>query len=154
LTFCRQLEAVKNKRVLLFEANRSLFFWLCYHARNNDVFTILDWTEIFPLDGPWKPPFCEIPKLEDVDLVVTHNQIIDTKSGREICLAAIDPSRGEQRENGEKFYWGGPPATKVYFLASRPVLANLRMRLSPGSEAKIFTCAIFDLPGSRRCFQG
>jgi hypothetical protein len=154
LDVCQQLEGIKNKKVLLFETNRMLFFWLCYHARNNNVFSILDPTEIFIVRHEEKYPFCELPKLEDIDLVVTHNQIIDPKSGADICLSAIDPSRGERRANGDTFFWLGPPSTKVYFLGSRPVLANVQMRLSPGPEAKILPVPFSICQGKDIVFQG
>jgi hypothetical protein len=154
LEVCRQLESVKNKKLLIFETNRPSFFWLCYHARNNDAFTILDPASLFIGGGSLKFPFCEIPKLQDVDLVVTRNQIIDTKSGRDICLAVIDPSRGEEREKGTMFYWVSPPATKVYFLGSRPVLVDLRMRLSPGSDARILPVPFSIQHGQDDVFNG
>jgi hypothetical protein len=154
LDVCRQLEGIKNKRVLLFETNRSLFFWLCYHARNNDVFTMLDPAEIFLASEPEKFPFCQIPKLDDVDLVVTRNRIVDTKSGPDMCLSVIDPSRGEQRENGNNLYWLGPPTTKVYFLGFQPVLANLQMRFSPGQEAKTLPVPFSIYQGQDNVFNG
>jgi hypothetical protein len=131
-----------------------LFFWLCYHARNNDVFTMLDPAEIFLASEPEKFPFCEIPKLDDVDLVVTRNRIVDTKSGHDMCLSVIDPSRGEQRENGNNLYWLGPPTTKVYFLGFQPVLANLQMRFSPGQEAKTLPVPFSIYQGQDNVFNG
>jgi hypothetical protein len=98
--------------------------------------------------------FCEIPKLQDVDLVVMRNQIVDPKSGHEFCLALIDPSRGQEREDGTMFYWSEPPTTKVYFLGSRPVLADLRMQLSPGSDAKILPVPFSIQQGQDDVFSG
>jgi hypothetical protein len=154
LDVCRQLEGIKNKKLLIFETNRSLFFWLCYHGRNNDVFTILDSARLLIGSGSLKSPFCEIPKLHDVDLVVMRNQIIDTKSGHDICLALIDPSRGQLREDGTMLCLESSPATKVYFLSSRPVLADLRMRLSPGLDAKILPVPFSIRQGQDDVFNG
>jgi hypothetical protein len=154
LEVCRQLEGVKNKKLLIFETDRSLFLWLCYHARNNDVFTILDPGRILIGSGSLKLAFCEIPKLQDVDLVVMRNQIIDAKSGQDFYLALIDPSRGEQRENGTNFYWVSPPKTKVCFLGSRPVLADLRIQLSPGSDAKVLPVPVSIRQGQDDVFNG
>jgi len=153
LDVCRQLEAVKTKKVLLFETNRALFFWLCYHARNNDVFTIFD-QQIFLRSQTEKYAFSEIPKFEDVDLVVTHNQIIDTKGSRDVCLAMIDRSKAELRENGERFFWLGPQTTKVYFLGSKSVTANMRMCLSPGPEAKNLSVQFSIYQGQANIFNG
>ncbi len=38
LNVCRELEEIKNKRVLVFETDPLLTPWLCYHARHNDVY--------------------------------------------------------------------------------------------------------------------
>ena len=38
LSVCRELEEIKNKRVLVFETHPLLSPWLCYHARHNDVY--------------------------------------------------------------------------------------------------------------------
>ena len=38
LNVCRELEEIKNKRVLVFETHPLLTAWLCYHARHNDVY--------------------------------------------------------------------------------------------------------------------
>jgi hypothetical protein len=136
LDVCRRLEGIKNKKLLLFVTDRNLFFWLSYHARNNDVFTICDPARIFRVAGPWKFPFCAVPKFEDVDLVVTGNEIVDTRDHDKICFAVIDPSKAEERQNGNKFYWLASPNTKVYFFGFRPLLASLQMRLSSGADAK------------------
>ena len=66
LNVCRELEEMKNKRVLVFETHPLLSAWLCYHARHNDVY--FDGRAIS--DSPIPPglPFSKVQDLETVTL--------------------------------------------------------------------------------------
>jgi hypothetical protein len=140
LKVCRDLEKTKNKRVLVFETNPLLTRWLCYHARHNDVY----FDGRFISDSPVPPtiPFAKIPDLEKVDLVATRDRIVDPGAAAVSCLTLVDDIPGEERRDGHDCYLLGPPAD-LRFLASRPISANLKMRLTPGPEATSFPIDYF-----------
>jgi hypothetical protein len=56
--------------------------------------------------------------------------------------------------NGDDFYFLGPLATKVYFFGSRPVLAHLQMRISPGPEATTLPVPFSIFQGQDNTFSG
>jgi len=130
---CRRLELVKNKKVLLFDLDRYVLGWFCYHARNNDVYC--DARAIGTLDLLKSFPFSAVPKLDAVDLVVGRDRILDPKTSTAICGTLIDSSQKPDYENGKARYWLGPP-TRVRFLALRAIAAKIMMRLEPGPDAK------------------
>jgi hypothetical protein len=131
---CRELEEIKNKRVLIFETHPLLTPWLCYHARHNDVYFSARLTSdsSFPdLDS------LRFPDLGNIDLVVTRGQILDLRAPSVSCLTLVDDTPGEDRTDGRVFYGLGLPAD-LRFLALRPISANLNMQLAPGPEATTF----------------
>ena len=137
---CRELEEIKNKRVLIFETHPLLTPWLCYHARHNNVYFNVRWLSdsSFPdIDSSSK-----LPDLANIDLVVTRNQILDLRAPSVSCLTFVDDAPGENRRNGHLFYGLGRPAD-LRFLALRPISANLNMRLAPGLEATTFPIDFF-----------
>jgi hypothetical protein len=133
MNVCRRLELVKNKKVLLFEMDRYILGWLCYHARNNDVYC--DARGIGTVDLLRSFPFSAVPKLDSLDLVVGRDRIIDPKTANTMCGTLIDSSQKPDYENGKPQYWLGPP-TRVRFLAFRTIAAKITMRLEPGPDAK------------------
>jgi hypothetical protein len=132
LSVCRQLETVKNKRVLIFETHPWLSPWLYYHARHNEVY--FNGRFISDTSLPQLDPFSNFPDLSHVDLVVTRNRIVDLRAPGTSCLTLVVDISGEDWTDGHVRYWLGPPAD-LRFLALRPISANLRMRLTPGPEA-------------------
>ena len=78
LNVCRELEKIKNERVLVFETHQLLTPWLCYHARHNNVY----FDGRFISDSPVPPfaPFSKIPDLANIDFVATRDRIVDLKS--------------------------------------------------------------------------
>jgi hypothetical protein len=140
LKVCHDLEKIKNKRVLVFETNPLLTRWLCYHARHNDVF----FDGRFISDSPVPPtiPFAKIPDLENVDLIATRDRIVDPGAATVSCLTLVDDLPGEEQRDGHEYYSLGPPVD-LRFLASRPISANLKMRLTPGPEAFSFPLDYF-----------
>jgi hypothetical protein len=132
LNVCRELEEMKNKRVLLFETHSWLTRWLCYHARHNDVY--FDGRLVSDLSVPPFAPFAKVPDLENVDFIATRDRIVDLKASSVSCLTLVDDLPGEDRTDGHVHYWLGPPAG-LRFLALRPMSANLKIRLTPGPEA-------------------
>jgi hypothetical protein len=140
LNVCRELAKMKNKRVLVFETHPLLAAWLCYHARRNDVY--FDGRQISDSLIPQGLPFSMIPDLENVDFVATRDRILDLKAPGLSYLTSIDDTPGEDRTNGQVHYWLGPPA-RLRFLASRPVTANVKMRLAPVSETATFPIDFF-----------
>jgi hypothetical protein len=134
LDVCRSLESVKNKRVLLFEADRFLAAWLCYHARGADAYcdaqSIGDAATVNQSFA-----FSKVPRLDTLDLFVSRDRVVDTKSDAPSCLVLIDNPQGMDRENGRVAFWLGPPA-RFRFLAERAISANLKMKLAPGPDAK------------------
>jgi hypothetical protein len=132
---CRELEEIKNKRLLIFETHPLLTPWLCYHARHNDVYFNVSLTSdpSFPdVDSSSK-----VPDLANIDFVVTRSQILDLRAPSVSCLTLVDDSAGEDRRNSHVFYGLGLPAD-LRFLALRPISANLNMQLAPGPEATTF----------------
>ena len=77
LNVCRDLEQIKNKRVFLFENDRLLTPWLCYHARHNDVYVDPQFTT--DSDFLRRAPFSKVPDFETIDFAVTPNRIINLK---------------------------------------------------------------------------
>ena len=137
---CRELEEMKNKRVLIFETHPWLTPWLCYHARHNDVYFEGRFTSESAL--PQHDPFAKVPDLANVDFVVTRDRIVDVKAPTVSCLTLVNDTPGEDRRDGHVRYWLGPPA-RLRFLALRPMSANLKMRLAPGPEATTFPIDYF-----------
>jgi hypothetical protein len=139
LNVCRDLEEIKNKRVLIFETHPFLTAWLCYHARHNDVY----FAGQFIGDAPVPPlaPFSKID-LGDLDFVATRDRMVDLRAPSVSCLTSVDDAAGEDRADGHVRYLLGPPA-RLRFLALRPMSANLSMRLAPGPEATTFPVDLF-----------
>jgi len=130
---CRRLELAKNRKVLLFDMNRYILGWLCYHARNNNVYC--DARAIGTVDLLRPFPFSVVPKLDSLDLVVSRDRIIDPKTANTMCGTLIDSFQEPDQANGKLRYWLGPP-THVRFLALHAISANIMMRLEPGPDAK------------------
>jgi hypothetical protein len=135
LNVCRELEAIKNKRVLVFETHSWLSPWLYYHARHNHVY--FDGRYISDNTFPPLDPFSNFPDLEKVDFVATRDRIVDLKAPGVSCLTLVVDTPGEDREDGHVRYWLGPPAG-LRFLALQPISANLKMRLTPGPDSTTF----------------
>ena len=140
LNVCRELEEMKNKRVLVFETHPLLTAWLCYHARHNDVY--FDGRSISDSPVPPSLPFSKVPDLENVDFVATRDRIVDLRGPSVSCLTSVDDTPGEDRAAAYLRYWLGPPAG-LRFLALRPMSANLKMRLAPAPEATTFPIDYF-----------
>jgi len=134
LNVCRELEEIKNKRVLVFETHPLLTAWLCYHARQNDVY--FNGRSISDSSVPQIASFSKIPDLENIDFVATRDRIVDLRVSGAPCMTLIDDTAGEDWRNRNVCYRLGPPAD-LRFLALRPISANLKMRLAPGPEATI-----------------
>ena len=133
INVCRRLELVKNRKVLLFDLDRYILGWLCYHARNNDVYC--DARSIGSVDLLKTFPFSVVPRLDSLDLVVSRDRIIDPKTAKTMCGTLIDSFQQPDYENGKIRYWLGPP-TRVRFLAFSEISARIMMRLEPGPDAK------------------
>jgi hypothetical protein len=140
LDVCHELEAIKNKRVLVFETQPLLTPWLCYHARHNDVY--FDGRFLSDQPVPAGAPFSKVPDLENIDLVVTRDRIVDLRAPGVSCLTLVDDISGEDPADDRVRYWLGPPA-RLRFLALRAISANLKMRLVPGPEATTFPIDYF-----------
>ena len=104
LNVCRELEEMKNKRVLVFETHPLLTAWLCYHARHNDVY--FDGRLISDSPDPPSLPFSKIPDLENVDFVATRDRIVDLKAPEYTCLTSVDDTPGENRTRTAMFAIG------------------------------------------------
>jgi hypothetical protein len=128
LEVCRELEEKKGKRVLVFETNPLLTTWLCYHARDNDVY--FDGRLISDSPVPPNLPFSRIPDLDTVDLVATRDRIVELSAPGLSCLTSVDDNAGEDRRGAYGRYQLGPPA-RLRFLALRAMSATLKMRLAP-----------------------
>jgi hypothetical protein len=102
LNVCRQLEEIKNKRVLVFETHPWLTPWLCYHARHNDVYFESRFTSGSAL--PEDDPFAKVPDLANVDFVVTRDRIVDVKAPSVSCLTLVSDTPGEDRRDGHVRY--------------------------------------------------
>jgi hypothetical protein len=132
--------------VLVFETNP----WLCYHARNNDVY--FDGRLISDSPVPPSLPFSKIPDLAKVDFVGTRDRIIDLRHPSVSCLTLVDDIPDED-PTGHDRYWLGPPA-RLRFLALRPMSANLKMLLAPAPEATTFPIDYFLTDAQRHVSQG
>ena len=143
---CRQLEKIKNKRVLVFETDSFLTPWLCYHARHNDVY--FDNRAISDGPVPSFSPFSKIPDIANVDLVVTRDRIVDLRAPGVSCLTLIDNAPDLDHADGHVHYWLGPPPG-VPVLAFRPISVRLKMRLTPELQATSFPLDLLlpDNPG-------
>jgi hypothetical protein len=140
LNVCRELEAIKNKRVLVFETYPLLSQWLCYHARHNDVY--FDVRSTSDSAFPQLFPFLKVPDLENVDFVAARDRIVDLKAPTSSCLTLVGDTPGEYWADGRARYGLGPPIG-LRFLALRPISANLSMQLAPGPEATTFPIPFF-----------
>jgi hypothetical protein len=151
LNVCRELGQIKNKRVLVFETHPLLTAWLCYHARQNDVY--FDGRLIS--DSPIPPglPFSKVPDLQNIDFVATRDRIVNLRSPSLSCLTSVDDTAGEDRTGDGLRYWLGPPA-RLRFLALRPMTANLKMRLALGREATTLPIHYFLTDAQGQVFQG
>jgi hypothetical protein len=125
---CRALEAIKNKRVLVFETDPLLTPWLCYHARHNDVY--FDNRPI--IDGAVASfsRFATVPDLANVDFVATRDRIVDLRAPRAPSLNLVDNPLGVNPADGYVRYW-----LSQGFLASRPISVMLKMRLTLETQA-------------------
>jgi hypothetical protein len=151
LNVCRELEEIKDKRVLVFETNPWLTQWLCYHARHNDVYVngqLVGDSHVRRL-----APLSNVPDLAKVDFVATRDRIVDLKAPTISCLSLVDDTRAEDRSDGYDRYWLGAPAS-LRFLALRTISANLKMRLAPGPEATIFPIDYFLADGQGQVSRG
>ena len=140
LNVCRELEEIKNKRVLIFENDGLLTPWLCYFARHNDVYVDGRILSESPVPPPF--PFSVLPDLKKVDFVVTCERIVDLRAPSVTCLTYVDDTPAEDRTDGRDRYWLGPPAD-LRFLALRNVSANLTIRLAPAPETTTFPIEYF-----------
>jgi hypothetical protein len=140
LKVCGELESIKNKRVLVFETYPLLTQWLCYHARQNDVY--YDIRSINDSIYPQLFPFLKVPDLENVDFVVARDRIVDLKSPIVSCLTLVGDTPGEEWSEGHLRYGLGPPLA-LRFLAFRPIAANLTMKLALGPDATTFPIVFF-----------
>jgi hypothetical protein len=140
LNVCRELDKLKNKRVLVFESHPLLTPWLCYHARHNDVY--FDGRLISDSPVPPNLPFAKVPDLANVDYVATRDRILDLRAPSVSCLTLVDDPPGEDRTGGHVRYRLGPPAS-LRLLALRSMSANLKMRLAPAPAATSFPIDFF-----------
>jgi hypothetical protein len=151
LNVCRELEAMKSKRVLVFETHPLLAAWLCYHARHNDVY--FDGRLISNSAIPPGLSFSKVPDLENVDFVVTRDQLVSLRTTSVACLTSIDDTPGENWTDGHVRYGLGPPA-RLRFLALGAMSANLEMRFTPGPAATTFPIDYFLTDVQGHVFQG
>ena len=151
LNVCRELEEIKNKRVLIFENDGLLTPWLCYFARHNDVYVDGRILTESPVPPPF--PFSVLPDLEKVDFVVNRDRIVDLKAPNATCLTFVDDAPAEDRTDGRDHYWLGPPAD-LRFLALRNVSANLTIRLAPAPDTTTFPIEYFLADDQGHAFQG
>jgi hypothetical protein len=147
LEVSNKLEDLTGKKVLVFEAQPLLAAWLCYHARHND--TYFDGTLISDSAVPPNLPFANIPALENLDFVVTRDQLINLKTPGVAYLSFID-SQAEDRSNNQTRYWLGPPAL-LHFLTFHSMSATLKMRLAPSPQTVVLPVNYFlaDAQGHR-----
>ena len=134
LDVCRRLEDITNEKVLLFEEDRFLLAWLCYHARKADIYCNASAIGEVPIVNQ-SFAFLKIPPLDVIDLFVSRDRIVDARSDVATCLTLIDNPQGVDRENGRAAYWLGPPA-HIRLLARHTISGNLKMKLTPGPDAK------------------
>ena len=151
LNVCRELEAMKSQRVLVFDTHPLLAAWLCYHARQNDVY--FDGRLISDSAIPPGLSFSKVPDLENVDFVATRDQLVSLRTTRIACLTSIDDTPGENWKDGHLRYGLGPPA-RLRFLALRPMSANLKMRFTSGLAAATFPIDYFLTDAQGHVFQG
>jgi hypothetical protein len=150
LSVCRQLEKIKNQRVLVFETHPLLTPWLCYHARHNDVY--FDGRFISDSAAPPAASFSKIPDLANLDLVATRDRIVDLRAPSVSYLTLVDDP-GEDRSAAQVRYWIGPPVD-LRFLALRPISANLQMQLAPGPEVTTLPIPYFLQDDQGHVFHG
>jgi hypothetical protein len=125
---CQELEAIKSKRVLVFETDPLLTPWLYYHARHNDVY--FDNRPIIDASVASCYRFARVPDLTNVDFVATRDRIVDLRTLRVSSPNLVDNPLGVDRTDGYVRYWLSPR-----FLGSRPVSVRLKMRLKAKNEA-------------------
>jgi hypothetical protein len=135
LSVCRDLEKLKEKRVVVFETQPLLAAWLCYHARHNDVY--FDGRLLSDSSIPPGLSFSELPDLAKVDFVATRERITDLRVPGFSCVASVDDIAGETRNDGHARYLLGPPA-RLRFLALRSISVNLTIRLTHGPRTATF----------------
>jgi hypothetical protein len=140
LNVCRELEKLKNQRVLVFETHPLLAPWMCYHARHNEVY--FDGQLISDSPVPQSASFSKMPDLTKIDFVATRDRVVDLRTSTLSCLTLVDDAPGEDRQDGKVLYRLGPPAT-FRFLAFRTFSANLRMQLTPGPDATVLPIDYF-----------
>jgi hypothetical protein len=151
LNVCRQLQGIRNQRVFVFETNPLLTPWLCYHARQNDVY--YDGRLISDSAVPPGLAFSIVPDLANLDFIATRTRIVDLKKPSVPYLISIDDTSGEDPADELNRYWLGPPA-RLRFLALRPMSVNVKMRLAPGPEVTILPIEYFLDDAKGHVFQG
>jgi hypothetical protein len=131
---CHELEAIKNKRVLVFETDPLLTPWLYYHARHNDVY----FDNRLIIDAPVAsfPRFASVPDLANVDFVATRDRIVDLRTPKVSSPTLVDNPLGVSWKDGNVRYWLVPPVGLRFLL--RPISVRLKMRLTPKSQATTF----------------
>ncbi len=72
------MESIRDKKVLLCDTNPFRLAWLCYHARNNDVYCQARQIGNASVTDQ-SLPFLEIPRIESIDFVVSHSGIVSPK---------------------------------------------------------------------------
>jgi len=140
LDVCRELETIKNRRLLVFETHPLLAAWLCYHARHNEVYFDGRWISDSPI--PARLAFSKVPDLAGVDLVATRDQIVNLRVPGVSCLASVDDILGEDWTDGHLRYSLGPPA-RLRFLAPKPMSASLKIRLTTTPAATVLPLDFF-----------
>jgi hypothetical protein len=78
LDVCRKLESLRDRKVLICDNDPFRLAWFCYHARKNDVYCSA--TQIGNASViDQSLPFLDIPKMENIDWVVSRDGIVSTK---------------------------------------------------------------------------
>ena len=131
---------MKSRKILLFDMDRYILAWLCYHARNNDVYC--DARAIGSVNLVKTFPFSEVPEIDTLDLIVSRDRMVDPKTANAMCGTLIESFQAPDFENGKIRYWLGPPA-RVRFLAPRAISARIMMRLEPGPDAETLPIHFF-----------
>jgi hypothetical protein len=130
---CHELEAMKNRRVLVFEIDPLLTPWLCYHARHNNVY--FDNRPFIDAPVAAFSRFAKIPDLASLDFVATRDRIVDLRGPKASSPNLVVNPLSLEWGDGHLRSWIGQ-STDSHFL-SRPISAGLKMRLPPRSEATI-----------------
>jgi hypothetical protein len=123
---CQALEAIKNKRVLVFETDPLLTPWLCYHARHNDVY--FDNRPIIDAPVASFSRFATVPDLANVDFVATRDRIVDLRTARVSRPNLVGNPLGVNRAD-VYVRW-----LSRRLLTSRPISVRLKMRLTPETQ--------------------